>query len=420
MQESFKNERWNHQRGIAFMIFKKILINSAEALVENKLRSTLTMLGMIIGVMAVILLVSVGTGAKRYITSEFESMGTNIILVQPGKTDKKAKMGPPVSSSKGKLTLSDVEALQKNAQSLAATSGIMFGAGVVKNETATNNINILGSNDQFNRIFNMTIIEGNYFSKEDEDAGRRVTVLGYTVKQNLFGDSIALGKLVKINDSEHRVIGVIKPTGDKLGFNVDDMVFVPTKSALRLFNTDKLFGIRASAKSRSGLDDAVADLTQILKERHNGEEDFTVITQVTMMDSMNTILNMLTYALGAIAFISMLVGGIGIMNIMLVSVTERTREIGIRRAVGARRSDILKQFMIEAIVISVSGGLLGILFSLIITNVLYFFLPGFDMRPPFWVIPPSFFMSLITGLVFGVWPARKAAHIQTIDALRYE
>ena len=202
------------------MIFKKILINSAEALVENKLRSTLTMLGMIIGVMAVILLVSVGTGAKRYITSEFESMGTNIILIQPGKTDKKARMGPPVSSSKGKLTLSDVDALQKNAQSLAATSGIMFGAGVVKNETATNNINILGSNDQFNRIFNMTIIEGNYFSKEDEDAGRRVTVLGYTVKQNLFGDTIALGKLVKINDSEHRVIGVIKPTGDKLGFNV--------------------------------------------------------------------------------------------------------------------------------------------------------------------------------------------------------
>ena len=144
------------------MIFRKILVNSAEAIVENKLRSALTMLGMIIGVMAVILLVSVGTGAKRYITSEFESLGTNVILVQPGKTDKKNSMGPPVSSSKGKLTLSDVEALQKNAQSLAAVSGVMFGAGVVKNDSATNNINILGSNDQFNRIFNMTIVEGNY------------------------------------------------------------------------------------------------------------------------------------------------------------------------------------------------------------------------------------------------------------------
>ncbi len=402
------------------MILRKIFVNSAEAIVENKLRSALTMLGMIIGVMAVILLVSVGTGAKRYITSEFESLGTNVILIQPGKTDKKNSMGPPVSSSKGKLTLSDVDALQKNAQSLSAVSGVMFGAGVVKNESATNNINILGSNDQFNRIFNMTLIEGSYFSKEDEDSGRRVAVLGYAIKENLFGSATALGKLVKVNESEHRIIGIIKPTGDKLGFNVDDMVFIPTKSSLRLFNTDKLFGIRASAKSKSGIDDAVKEITAILKDRHNGEEDFTIITQVTMMESMNTILNMLTYALAAIAFISMLVGGIGIMNIMLVSVTERTREIGIRRAVGARRSDILKQFLIEAVVISVSGGLIGIALSMLITYTLFAFLPGFDMRPPFWILPPSFFLSLTTGVVFGVWPARKAALIQTIDALRYE
>lgn len=402
------------------MIFRKILINSGEAIVENKLRSALTMLGMIIGVMAVILLVSVGTGAKRYITSEFESLGTNVIFVQPGKTDKKTSMGPPVSSSKGKLSLADVEALMKNAPSLGAVSGVMFGAGVIKNDFGTNNINILGSNDQFIRIFNMTITEGNYFTKEDEDSGRRVTVLGSTIKQNLFGQGNALGKLVKVNGSEHRVIGVIKPTGDKLGFNVDDMAFIPTKSALRLFNTDKLFGIRASAKSRNQIDEAVVELKTVLTERHNGEEDFTVVTQVTMMESMNTILNMLTYALAAIAFISMLVGGIGIMNIMLVSVTERTREIGIRRAVGARRSDILKQFLIEAIVISITGGVLGILLSLAITYTLYFFIPGFDMRPPVWILIPSFLLSLITGVVFGVWPARKAAHIQTIDALRYE
>jgi putative ABC transport system permease protein len=402
------------------MILRKIVVNSAEAIVENKLRSSLTMLGMVIGVMAVILLVSVGTGAKRYITSEFESLGTNIILIQPGKTDKKGSMEMPVSSSKGKLTMGDVEALQKNAVSLSAISGVMFGAGVVKNENATNNVNILGANDQFNRIFNMTIVEGNFFSKEDEESGRRVVVLGHNIKQHLFGATNALGQLVKVNDSEHRVIGVIKPTGDKLGFNVDDVAFIPTKSALRLFNTTSLFGLRASAKSRSGLNDAIKEMTDILKERHNGEEDFTTITQVTMMESMNTILNMLTYALAGIAFISMLVGGIGIMNIMLVSVTERTREIGIRRAVGARRSDILKQFIIEAVVISVAGGLTGILISLFITNLLYLVFPSFDMRPPFWILPPAFFLSFFTGIIFGVWPARKAAHIQTIDALRYE
>lgn len=402
------------------MIFRKILVNSGEALIENKMRSALTMLGMVIGVTAVILLVSVGTGAKRYITSEFESLGTNMILLQPGKTDKKAAMGPPISSSKGKFTLQDVEALQKRSMTLSAVSGVMFGAATVKNEVATNNINLLGCNDQLNRIFNFSISEGNFFSKEDEESGRRVTILGYNVRQKLFGNDTALGKLVKINDSEHRVIGVIKPSGDKMGFNLDDMIFIPTKSALRLFNTDKLFGIRASAKSRASMDDSVREITDILKDRHNGEEDFTINTQLSMLESMNTILNMLTYALAAIAFISMLVGGIGIMNIMLVSVTERTREIGIRRAVGARRSDILKQFLIEAIVISVSGGVLGITISMIITHTLHLFIPSFDMRPPFWILPPAFLLSLLTGVIFGVWPARKAAHIQTIDALRYE
>lgn len=402
------------------MMIKKIFLNALEAIVDNKLRSSLTMLGMVIGVSAVILLVSVGTGAKRYITNEFESLGTNIIIIQPGKTDKKTSMGPPVSSSKGKLNLQDVEALLKTASNLSHVSGIMFGACTVKNENATVNVNLIGANEQFNQIFNMTLKEGVYLSKDEEDAGRRVVILGYNVNKRLFGSINALGKLVKVNDSEHRVIGILKETGDKLGFNVDEMIFIPTKSALRLFNTDKLFGIRASSKTRLGMDDAVKELTQILKDRHSGEEDFTVITQVTMLESMGTILNMLTYALAAIAFISMMVGGIGIMNIMLVSVTERTREIGIRRAVGARQSDILTQFLVEAIVISVSSGSLGIFLSLFITYTISFIFPVFDMRPPFWILPPAFLLSLLTGVIFGVWPARKASRIQTIDALRYE
>ncbi len=402
------------------MKMKKILAQSFEALYANKLRSSLTMLGMIIGVGAVILLVSVGTGAKRYITEEFESLGTNIILVQPGKTDKKSSMGAPVTSSKGKLTMGDVDALLKRSRELSAVSGVMFGASTIKNDDASGNINVLGCSDQFIKIFNMKIHEGNFITKEDEDSGRRVVVLGWGIKQSLFGDTNPLGKLVKVNESEHRVIGIIKPTGDKLGFNVDEIAFVPTKSGLRLFNTTNLFGIRASSKSRSGMDQAVSDLTEILKERHNGEVDFTVITQVTMLESMNTILNMLTYALMAIALISMLVGGIGIMNIMLVSVTERTREIGIRRAIGAKRRDILNQFIAEAITLSLTGGTIGIVSSLVITWGLFFAFPNFDMRPPFWILPPAFLMSLSTGLIFGVWPARKAALIQTIDALRYE
>ncbi len=405
---------------IIYMLFKKYFFNSLEALIENKLRSALTMLGMVIGVSAVILLVSVGTGAKRYITSEFESLGTNIVIVQPGKTDKKSSMRAPVTSSKGKLTLLDVDALLKRGSNLSAVSGVMFGSCSVKNEFASVNVNLLGSSDQLTKIFNLVIQDGSYISKEEDDVGRRVVVLGHNVKRSLFGNEEALGKLVKINDSEHRVIGVVKESGDKLGFNVDEIVFVPTRSALRLFNTERLFGIRASAKTRSGMNDAVKEVTEILKERHDGEEDFTIITQVSMLESMNTILNMLTYALGAIAFISMLVGGIGIMNIMLVSVTERTREIGIRRAIGARQSDILIQFLSEAIMISVTSGLAGIIFAMMMTYSIFIFYPGFDLRPPFWILPPAFLMSFTTGVVFGVWPARKASKIQTIDALRYE
>jgi putative ABC transport system permease protein len=168
------------------------------------------------------------------------------------------------------------------------------------------------------------------------------------------------------------------------------------------------------------IDDAVAEITEILKRRHNGQEDFTVVTQVSMLDSMNTIMGMLTYVLAGIAMISMLVGGIGIMNIMLVSVTERTREIGIRRAVGARRSDVLRQFLVEAISLSCLGGMIGLLGSVSLTYLVWIALPKFDMRAPLWVLFPAFGLSVGTGVIFGVWPARKAARLETIDALRYE
>ena len=402
------------------MPIREVLALALEALTANKLRAGLTMLGMIIGVGAVVLLVSIGSGAKTYVIREFEGMGTNLVLVQPGKTDKKGGFGPPVRSSKRKLTVADVEALEKQSFNLDAVTGILFGAGSVKIGERTNNINILGANDRLIRIFNIRIGEGAFFTREDEEAGRRVTVLGANVARNLFGDGIALGQLVKINESEHRVIGVTQRAGESLGFNMDDVVLVPTKSAMRLFNEDRLVGIRARAKSKVGMDDAVEEIRRLLKQRHNGEEDFTVVTQVSMLQTMENILGMLTFVLAGIAMISMIVGGIGIMNIMLVSVTERTREIGIRRAVGARQVDILKQFLAEAVALSLLGGLIGLLGSAFLTYLVYWVNPKFDMRAPNWVLAPAFLLSSLTGVIFGVWPARKAAKITTIEALRYE
>jgi putative ABC transport system permease protein len=208
--------------------------------------------------------------------------------------------------------------------------------------------------------------------------------------------------------------------GNKLGLDFDELGFIPTEAALRLFNEDKLFGIRAKASSRVSIDDAVAEITDILKERRDGEEDFTVMTQISMMASMNTILNMLTYVLGAIAAISMIVGGIGIMNIMWVTVVERTQEIGIRRAVGARRVDILKQLLAEAVALSVLGGLVGVGGAVVITYGLYVSFPSFDMRAPLWIFIPAFLLACIVGVIFGVGPAWRASRIEILDALRYE
>ena len=208
--------------------------------------------------------------------------------------------------------------------------------------------------------------------------------------------------------------------GDKLGLSFDELGFIPTEAALKLFNDDKLFGIRATASSRVSIDDAVAEITEILKERRDGEEDFTVLTQVSMMESLNTILDMLTYVLGAIAAISMLVGGIGIMNIMWVSVVERTQEIGIRRAVGARKRDILQQFISEALGLSLLGGVLGVGGALSLTYTLYFIFPSFDMRAPAWILAPAFLLAVVVGVTFGVIPAWRASKIETLDALRFE
>lgn len=402
------------------MQFKETIRLSLESLLARKLRTALTVLGMVIGVGAVVLLVSVGQGAKNYVSSEFESLGANLIVVQPGKSDKKTHMGPPVGAAQRKMTSADVAAIEKKAINLEAVSGLLLGTVSVRHAESISNITVFGTNEQFPSILSIVIGRGGYFSREEDEYGRRVVVLGRNVVEELFGDEDPIGRSVKLNESEYKIIGVLAPMGDKLGLNFDELGFIPTHAALKLFNEDKLFGIRAKASSRVGIDDAVAEITEILKERRDGEEDFTVITQVSMMESLNTILSMLTYVLGAIAAISMLVGGIGIMNIMWVSVVERTQEIGIRRAVGARRRDILQQFLAEAAGLALLSGGVGVGGAVFITYALHFVFPSFDMRAPVWIVVPAFGLALIVGVVFGVVPAWRASRVETLEALRFE
>lgn len=399
---------------------KEVIKLSLESLRAQKVRTALTVLGMVIGVGAVVLLVSLGQGAKNYVLQEFEGLGTNLIVIQPGKSDRKTHFGPPVGAAQRKMTTADVTAIEKRAINLQAVSGLVLGTVSVRYGESVSNITVFGTNEQFPDILNVKIDRGEYFSREEDEYRRRVVVLGQVVVEELFGDEDPIGRSVKLNESEFRVVGVLGSMGSKVGLNFDELGFIPTEAALKLFNEDKLFGIRAKASSRVGIDDAVAEITEILKERRDGEEDFTVITQVSMMESMNTILNMLTYVLAAIAAISMVVGGIGIMNIMWVSVMERTQEIGIRRAVGARRRDILTQFLAEAVGLSLLSGGVGVGGATIVTYTLHFVFPSFDMRAPVWIVIPAFLLALVVGVLFGVAPAWRASRIETLDALRYE
>jgi putative ABC transport system permease protein len=402
------------------MIIGELFRLSAESLLAHRFRSILTMLGMIIGVFAVVVLVSLGQGAKNYILGQFEGLGTNLIIIQPGKTDRKSSFQAPIGSAQRKMTTGDITALEKRALNIDAVSGVVLGTTTARYEEALSNINIFGVNEQFPSILTLTLGAGDFFTREEDDFGRRVVVIGQNVRHDLFGEDSAIGRKVKLNESEFRVIGVLGPMGNKLGLDLDNIAFIPTSAALRLFNEDKLFGIRARASSKVRVEDAVQEITEILKERRDGADDFTIITQVAMMESMETILNMLSYVLGGIAAISMLVGGVGIMNIMLVTVSERTQEIGIRRAVGARRRDILNQFLFEAVALSLIGGFLGVFSALLVTHGAHFFFDSFDMRPPLWIILPAFGLSISVGVIFGVWPARKASRIETLEALRYE
>ena len=393
---------------------------SVESLLAQKLRTALTVLGMVIGVGAVVLLVSLGQGAKNYVLKEFEGLGTNLIVIQPGKSDKKTHFGPPVGAAQRKMTTADVAAIERKALNIKAVSGLILGTVSARHEDSISNITVFGTNEQFPGILSILIGRGEYFSREEDEYRRRVVVIGRNIAEDLFGDDEPLGRSIKLNESEFKIVGVLAPMGNKVGLNFDELAFIPTQAALKLFNEDKLFGIRATASSREGMDDAVAEISEILKERRDGEEDFTIITQISMMESLNTILSMLTYVLAAIAAISMVVGGIGIMNIMWVSVVERTQEIGIRRAVGARRRDILQQFLAEAISLSVLSGGVGVGGATLLTYALHLFLPSFDMRAPWWIVVPAFLLALLVGIVFGVAPAWRASRIETLDALRYE
>ena len=390
---------------------------------NNKLRAFLTMLGIIIGVASVITMLAIGQGSKKSIQQQISEMGSNMIMIHPGADMRGGVRQDP--SAMQTLKLTDYEALRDETNFLSAISPNVSSSGQL---IAGNNYpsSVSGVSMDYLTIRQLTVEQGEMFTENDIRTAAKVCVIGKTIVDNLFPDgSDPIGKVIRCNQIPFRVIGVLKSKGyNSMGMDQDDVVLAPYSTVMkRLLAQTYLSGIFASALTEDMTDEAVDEITTILRREHKlketDDDDFTIRTQQELSSMLNTTTDLMTTLLACIAGISLVVGGIGIMNIMYVSVTERTREIGLRMSVGARGVDILSQFLIEAILISITGGLIGVIIgcgaSFMIKTIAHW--PVF-IQP--WSVLLSFLVCTVTGVFFGWYPAKKAADLDPIDALRYE
>jgi putative ABC transport system permease protein len=397
------------------------LLSAVAALTANKIRAALTMLGVVIGVLAVTLLVGVGDGARVYLDRQLTSLGTNLLVIVPGRRETRGGLGAmPQGQTSRPLVLEDAQALERQATLLRGVSPVVLGGGTVRYQGRQRDTMVLGVGPAFGDIRNMHVDRGSFVRAEDLDARRRVVVLGRTVVRELFGEENPLGQAIRIADGRFRVVGVMEEKGRSLGFDLDDLVFVPATSAMDLLSQDFLSQIIVAARSRAETSNAIDEATEILARRRHGDRGFTVQSQDDLLRTFGTLTTAMTLMLLAIASISLVVGGIGIMNIMLVSVRERTREIGVRRAVGATRADVLWQFLIESVLISSLGGAVGLGIGGGIVAVVQKYAPDVPVALSPWIAAVAFGSSCVVGVVSGVVPARRAAQLDPVEALRYE
>lgn len=403
-------------------MYKESFLMAWASLIANKLRSLLTMLGIIIGVAAVIALVSIGNGVKQDIEDSISSLGSNLLVVLPG-----APRTPGARSSQGSmksLKISDYEAIAK-LEGVKAASPMTNGSYVVIYQNKNWTTSVAGVNSNFQDVNNWTMTSGRFFSDKNVQNRERVAVVGQTVVKNLFTDEDPVGKEIRVKNIPFRVIGVLKSKGNgTMGNDQDDTVLIPyTTSMERVEGIDYLRRVYVVAKDDGGIDRLQADIENLLRVRHNIKDtnldDFNIQNMKSIMETVAQTTETFTLFLGAVAAISLVVGGIGIMNIMLVSVTERTREIGVRKALGATYSVIVTQFLIEAVVISLMGGFIGIAFGIGASKVIGM-VSGMSTIVSVPTIIMSFAFSMAIGLIFGIYPARKAAKLNPIDALHYE
>ena len=394
------------------------------ALANNKLRAFLTMLGIIIGVASVIAMLAIGQGSKKSIQQQISEMGSNMIMIHPGAEMRGGVRQDP--SAMQTLKLENYEKLSEECTYLSGISPNVSSSGQLVAGANNYPSSVSGVSMDYLTIRQLTVEQGEMFTENDIRTAAKVCVIGKTIVDNLFPDgSDPIGKVIRCNQIPFRVIGVLKSKGyNSMGMDQDDVVLAPYSTVMkRMMAQTYLSGIFASALTEDMTDEAVVEITTILRREHKlketDDDDFTIRTQQELSSMLNTTTDLMTTLLACIAGISLVVGGIGIMNIMYVSVTERTREIGLRMSVGARGVDILSQFLIEAILISITGGLIGVIIgcgaSFMIKTIAHW--PVF-IQP--WSVLLSFLVCTVTGVFFGWYPAKKAADLDPIDALRYE
>jgi len=382
----------------------------------HPLRAGLSLLGVAIGVASVIVLTSLGQGARDYVTGEFASLGTNLLIVLPGKTTTTG-MIPAIGGTTHDLTLADAEAIRRGVRAVRHVAPIGVGTAPVRHGSLSRDATVFGTTWEMEPVRRFRVAMGRYLPAGDAERAQSVCVLGAKIRTELFGAANPVGEMLRIGEERYRVIGVMAPRGQGLGFNFDEVVHIPIARNMRMFNRRSIFRMLVEVASREEMEATKEAIVRLVTERHEGEEDITVLTQDALLSTFGKILDALTAALSGIAAVSLSVAGILIMNVMLVSVSERTREIGLLKAVGAGSGQVLAVFLAEAALLSTAGGVAGLAAGLGAARLVSVAYPGFTASAPDWAVAAALAVSAGVGLAFGALPARRAARLDPVAAL---
>ena len=388
-----------------------------DAATGNPLRTSLLVLAMAIGVAAVVVLTALGDGARLYVISQFSSLGTNLVIVLPGRSQTGGfNPGNAITSTPRDLAIDDAQALLR-ASAVNLVAPLAIGTSEISYGGKLREVMVAGTNAQFLEVRRLKLAQGRFLPDGDWQRGAAEAVIGAKIRDEMFGAESALGQLIRVGDRRFRVVGVMASTGQGLGMNTDELVIVPVALAQAMFNSNTLFRILIEAKGRESIEAAKAQVSEILRLRHEGEEDVTVITQDAVLATFDKLLSTLTLAVAGIAAISLAVAGILVMNVMLVSVTQRTSEIGLLKALGATGATIRSAFLTEAAMLSLAGALLGYLLGQGGAALIRQLYPVFPAYPPDWAVFAGLGTALVTGILFGVLPARQAAQLDPVQSL---